>query len=301
MKANIFLFEKKDYSLPMKTSISLFQDVKENWKIIQAKYFPINFNSEVFSFTDVSEGFGIEFTLPNSHIHHFFINVKITQRKLLTCQRKYSLHRIILLEVAKSIIYQIGNYQIDEAIDPKFCQINHYGSFELNCLHTDEDFILEIAQAMAVGAKFSEYDQNVDARFKLLEPFNNHQLFLIKEIYRRIAEKFNFVVKDLILGSFYKEMQLQKYQIATLSLQFKNGINSININIFRNQIQKLVRNYEMDEDQAIYFIIKNFFKQRVLNLDTTPLANRECKEKEESNVLIKIANNFPNNFFELMN
>ncbi|WP_294919583.1 hypothetical protein [Lactobacillus rizhaonensis] len=258
----------------------LYKEVKEAWHGIQETYIPKSVATNLARFNDVGEGVEFIFELTHAYAHHFQVKVRLSQ-SILFLGDEISLRKHMLHEVGKRIIYQIGDYQIDEAYDPEFCSNNHYSRMDLDYLHEDEDMLLEVAQAMIVGAKFDDYDQNLDADFGLLKPFSSNQIALIKTIYKILVEKFGLEAETIVFSGFLDSMNQKSYQIATLSFKKSGGLKPITVDVFSNLVWQYSYKYAergMGEDQAIYFIIRTFLSRYVAEFDPTLIVSTSKEE-----------------------
>lgn len=274
-------------------------NVKQNWKLIAKRYIPSDVETNVYTFKDISNGLGFNFKLPHENKHHFKVEVRLSLDQLKP-QSTQTLQSKLLKEVGKQIIYVVGNYQIDEAYDPAFTKKHHYGYRQLEALHQDEDIMLDSAQAMVLGAKFSEFNQSADAKYDFLAPFNDNQIDLIKAVYSNLIKKFNLIANVISFGGFSTSVSNSKYLMATLKFQRIGGSKSFTINIFSNQVRKFAEKFAehgMGEEQAIYFIIRTYLSKAVKEFSTNENLAPNLELDKES--YIDMIANLPKQYFKL--
>ena len=274
-------------------------NVKQNWKLIAKRYIPSDVETNVYTFKDISNGLGFNFKLPHENKHHFKVEVRLSLDQLKP-QSTQTLQSKLLKEVGKQIIYVVGNYQIDEAYDPAFTKKHHYGYRQFEALHQDEDIMFDSAQAMVLGAKFSEFNQSADAKYDFLAPFNDNQIDLIKAVYSNLIKKFNLIANVISFGGFSTSVSNSKYLMATLKFQRIGGSKSFTINIFSNQVRKFAEKFAehgMGEEQTIYFIISTYLSKAVKEFSTNENLAPNLERDKES--YIDMIANLPKQYFKL--
>lgn len=288
---------------------SLLEKVEKAFESIQDKYLPKNVEVAISNFNDIGEGIDFDFTLPNTDKHNFKPNFRLATY-VLAEKDNVSFYDTLLLEVGKNLVYEVGNYELDEAYDISFCKRNRYGKRQLTFLHEDEDLIIESAQAMLVGAKFQEFDRTVDRKFGLLAPFTSNQVELIKAIYKILTKSFNLVAIDITFRGFTSTFKDGKYQQASLVFATEDRLHDFTVNIFSNQLRKyseLYAKHGFGEEEAIYFIIKTYLNIAVNKFDPSsvklaPDANT-FKELDSmtgyKNLFTSIVNKLPKRFYDL--
>lgn len=294
--------------------LEVFNEVVVAWKPIANKYFPEDVKMDLRPFNDIGEGISFKLTLPHTEQHHYSPSFKLLANVITnhTSDNHFSLRKALLLEVGRQIIYQVGNYEIDEAYDVSFVSQNHYSKRDLGYLHLDEDMILEVAQAMVVGSHFEEFDGSVDRKYGLLSPFTNNQLTLIKAIYRGVSKEFDLTMKNLTLRAFDSVHNNHQYQEATLTFATSKDLHELKVNIFPNQIQKyaqLFAEHGLGEEEAIYFIIRTYLAKEVNKFNPVLVVNESTDEnapmllpklKDEKITFANIVEKLPKHFYELV-
>lgn len=291
--------------------VSLLEKVEQSLESIKETYIPKDVKVNITKFNDIGDGIDFKFTMPNNSKHNFVPNFRITSSEFEKVKDK-DFHDYLLLQIGKNLIYEIGNYEIDEAYDISFCKRNHYGKRQLEFLHQDEDQLLESAQAMLVGARFSEYDRTVDKNYGLLDPFTGNQVNLIKEIYKIINKHFELNNLDITFSGFTSAFKDGKYQQASLAFMNEDMNHEFMVNIFSNQVRKyseMFAKHGFGEEETIYFIIKTYLKKAVNEFDPT----KEVNTSEDPNAPMqldklidtkqsfnRVINKFPKHFYGMM-
>lgn len=292
-------------------AVSLLEKVEQYLESIKKTYIPKDVKVNITHFNDIGDGIDFKFTMPNSSKHNFVPNFRITSSEFGKVEDE-AFHDYLLLQIGKNLIYEIGNYEIDEAYDISFCKRNHYGKRQLEFLHQDEDQLLESAQAMLIGARFSEYDRTVDRNYGLLAPFTGNQVKLIKVIYKTITKYFGLKISDITFRGFTSAFKDGKYQQASLAFMNENMNHEFVVNIFSNQVRKyseMFAKHGFGEEETIYFIIKTYLKKAINEFDPA----KEANTSEDPNVPLQldklidtkqsfnsVINKFPKRFYEMM-
>lgn len=246
----------------------LLKRVKPIWLQVSKQYLAGIAETTINKFEDTSIGLNFHLDLPKTRIHHFTVDVRAIKCDF-DITDDASLRSSILKVISTVLLEKVGSWQIEEAKNPTFCMQNQYGYRELEALHEDEDKILEAGQTMFLASNFIEFASSFNSKYGYLPAFTNSEISIIKSISKLLVKKTNLIVEKIAFKGFKSAYLKKQAQLAVITLASPKSNKQMSINIFVNQVRQYEDKFArkgFGKDQAIYFIIRTYLKQKILNL-----------------------------------